>query len=266
MLRALARNGFQVNAETNTQKEKMIHSKTYLLPPAFLKKAQDRSNAVCFIENKGCGTGFMISEYLLMTAQHVIETAEIARNSKVTFGYDSALPEGRVACDVYHTKTWSLDPDTFFIQDPDIDVAICAISSEPKDQKRDWTPIPIRRNPSVVEGDCFNIIQHPSGGPKKFALRGWKLKTPEKAADKGLVQYDTDTMPGSSGSPVFNDFWEVVAVHNSSVQDEKANQGTYIDVVIDWMLNKTANFKNHQKELVDALKLEQKSNEQKSSK
>jgi hypothetical protein len=28
------------------------------------------------------------------------------------------------------------------------------------------------------------------------------------------LQYTTDTLPGSSGSPVFNDDWEVVALHH----------------------------------------------------
>ena len=33
--------------------------------------------------------------------------------------------------------------------------------------------------------------------------------------DDNVVQYLTDTMPGSSGSPVFNAAWEVVALHHS---------------------------------------------------
>lgn len=30
-----------------------------------------------------------------------------------------------------------------------------------------------------------------------------------------VVQYITSTLPGSSGSPVFNDSWEVVALHHA---------------------------------------------------
>jgi V8-like Glu-specific endopeptidase len=30
-----------------------------------------------------------------------------------------------------------------------------------------------------------------------------------------VVQYLTDTMPGSSGSPVFNDKWELIVLHHS---------------------------------------------------
>jgi len=29
------------------------------------------------------------------------------------------------------------------------------------------------------------------------------------------LQYTTDTLPGSSGSPVFNDAWEVIALHHA---------------------------------------------------
>ena len=32
-----------------------------------------------------------------------------------------------------------------------------------------------------------------------------------------FLHYETDTEPGSSGSPVFNDQWEVVALHHASV-------------------------------------------------
>ena len=32
-----------------------------------------------------------------------------------------------------------------------------------------------------------------------------------------FLHYRTDTAPGSSGSPVFNDQWEVVALHHSGV-------------------------------------------------
>jgi len=34
-------------------------------------------------------------------------------------------------------------------------------------------------------------------------------------ADTQVVQYTTSTEPGSSGSPVFNDDFEVVAIHHS---------------------------------------------------
>ena len=39
------------------------------------------------------------------------------------------------------------------------------------------------------------------------------------------LQYTTDTMPGSSGSPVFNDEWHVVAIHHAGGDLVKNSQG-----------------------------------------
>ena len=56
-------------------------------------------------------------------------------------------------------------------------------------------------------------------------------------ADEDIVQYWTDTEPGSSGSPVFNERWELVALHHLSLEArtpegrEYRNQGRRIDRV-----------------------------------
>jgi V8-like Glu-specific endopeptidase len=58
------------------------------------------------------------------------------------------------------------------------------------------------------------------------------------SVDNGKVQYMTDTQEGSSGSPVFNSNWEVVALHHSSTRysenggrDKLCNQGTSSEVL-----------------------------------
>ncbi|MGY3404144.1 hypothetical protein ACVWZV_000257 [Bradyrhizobium sp. GM5.1] len=55
-----------------------------------------------------------------------------------------------------------------------------------------------------------NIIQHPNGLPKMIAVRDNVL---QYRTDRTLL-YETDTDHGSSGSPVFNDSWELVALHH----------------------------------------------------
>lgn len=61
------------------------------------------------------------------------------------------------------------------------------------------------------EDDWVAIIQHPNGLPKQIALH----RNTVAYAGAQFVQYLTDTLPGSSGSPVFNDHWEVIALHHA---------------------------------------------------
>jgi endonuclease G, mitochondrial len=48
-------------------------------------------------------------------------------------------------------------------------------------------------------------------------------------ASSPFAYYEADTEPGSSGSPVFNDRWEVVALHHSGVPATDS-QGRFLDV------------------------------------
>ena len=63
----------------------------------------------------------------------------------------------------------------------------------------------------AIIGQWVNIIQHPNGEPKQLVLRNNEIVD---TLDYFLT-YKTDTSPGSSGSPVYNDQWEVVALHHA---------------------------------------------------
>jgi endonuclease G len=55
------------------------------------------------------------------------------------------------------------------------------------------------------------IIQHPNGGLKRITLTA-NYVTGTRVP---RLHYTTDIMPGSSGSPVFNDQWQVIAIHHA---------------------------------------------------
>jgi Trypsin-like peptidase domain len=98
--------------------------------------------------------------------------------------------------------------------------------------------LPLRRA-SVQTGDHVNIIQHPGGGLKQISL----FANVVVFVGGGRVQYLTDTLPGSSGSPVLNANWNVVALHHSggwliepntgSKTTYYRNEGIMIDRIID---------------------------------
>ena len=57
----------------------------------------------------------------------------------------------------------------------------------------------------------MNIIQHPNGLPKQISV----YSNVVVFAGSDRLQYLTDTEPGSSGAPVLDRHWNVVAVHHS---------------------------------------------------
>jgi endonuclease G, mitochondrial len=167
----------------------------------------------------GYGTGSMISPRLLMTNNHVLDTIQGSRFSAIEFNYQSDLT-GQMRS----SQSYELDPDTFFITDPELDYTIIAVkdgtSDRPALSSFGWNRL-IEEQGKVILGEYVNIIQHPSGEPKQLALRE------NQVVDllDNFLHYLTDTAPGSSGSPVFNDQWELVGLHHSGVpaRDNRGN-------------------------------------------
>ena len=96
---------------------------------------------------------------------------------------------------------------SFFRNDKALDYAIVRVNGAPGDLYG-FVNLAKRAEPTV--NDFVSIIQHPQGGPKKIAFTDNKVS----AVFDDLVQYSTDTEPGSSGSPVFNQDWEIVGLHH----------------------------------------------------
>src|SRR5205823_431544 len=63
----------------------------------------------------------------------------------------------------------------------------------------------------IKTGDHINIIQHPEGRPKQISIQNNLVEY----VGGDVLQYVTSTSPGSSGSPVFNDGWQVVGLHHA---------------------------------------------------
>lgn len=159
----------------------------------------------------GYGTGFMVSPRLLMTNHHVLEGANVAQTSEVEFDYQSDRT-GRLL----NVAGFSLEPDVFFMTDKQLDFTLVAVKERsPRGhflKHYGWSRL-IGTQGKAILGDSLNIIQHPRGEPKQLVLRSNEVVD---LFDQ-YVHYVTDTEPGSSGSGVYNDQWELVALHHAGI-------------------------------------------------
>ncbi|POR51939.1 phospholipase D-like domain-containing protein [Bosea psychrotolerans] len=161
----------------------------------------------------GYGTGFLVSPRLLLTNWHVLKTETVAAIATAEFGYETRLGDGAAR----DGSIFRLRPDQFFLSQQDLDFALVAVEQTgTAGQSLDaygFNKLVDDDVDLIVKGQFANIIQHPSGQPKQLAFR--QNEVLEKPAN--FLHYRTDTAPGSSGAPVFNDQWQVVALHRAGV-------------------------------------------------
>lgn len=195
---------------------------------AFLLEGGRVRRAIAYVESNDAreartGTGFLISDRLFLTNQHVIPDADAAKGTVITFDREM-LANGRPSA----TTSFWLDPDTFalFSDVAKLDYALIAVGqrSGGSAELADLGSCPISGSKDRHRiGMNVNIIQHPGGLPKMIAVRNNLLTD---RTDRTLL-YETDTEQGSSGSPVFNDLWEIIALHHwgSPYLEEKDDEG-----------------------------------------
>src|SRR5262249_29251738 len=158
---------------------------------------------------RGFGTGSLVGPGLLLTNHHVLPDAAAAASSAVEFGFEGGH-DGRDRAGV----AFLLRPDVRFLTDPadglDLTLVAVAATGEPGAELEafGWNRAMEGDDPVLVR-QYVNIIQHPQGRPKQVALRD------NQVIDllDDFLHYRADTEPGSSGAPVFNDFWELVGLH-----------------------------------------------------
>jgi V8-like Glu-specific endopeptidase len=189
--------------ESNTL-EKIIGENT-LRPIAFLSRAIDVSNCVCFIGYPGDGgTGFLVGENLVITNNHVIHDVGQLSQCFFRFNYQLGVDGSPMQTTDYKAKEGG-----FFHTNPSLDYTIIELENSPGTK---WGYSKLLSTVNVKPKESrVNIIQHPGGGPKQISLQNNFLEY----MDDKVIQYVTSTLNGSSGSPVFDDQWNVVGLHHS---------------------------------------------------
>jgi V8-like Glu-specific endopeptidase len=217
------------------QLEKITGAMSTLRPISFLQRGLEMSRPVARVAfaDGSSGSGFLIKDNLLITNNHVISSEAVAQAATVEFNYQKTVQGLDAKVDGY-----PLAPEKGF-----------ATSPEEEQGGDDWTAVRVQGDPNETWGalalghaapnveDEVIIIQHPGGGQKQIALSHNVVAF----VNGRRLQYLTDTLEGSSGSPVFSTDWQVVAVHHKggwlrephSKRVVYRNQGVHVNVLIE---------------------------------
>jgi V8-like Glu-specific endopeptidase len=235
----------------HTVLERIIDKTSNLQSVSFLTRGArtTRATARISLDDRGrfvpIGTGFLVSPTLLLTNNHVLPDAGEALRSVVEFNCEvdaDGMPVTVALC--------RLDPQTLFLTDGHLDYTLVAVrprvAGTRPGEEFGWNQL-IAEQGKVVTGESINVVGHPMGRLKEIAIRNGTLLPQHEQ----FLQYTTDTQQGSSGSGVYNDQWEVVALHHAGVPRTDANghwlkrDGTVMgpgdtDADVHWVANEGA--------------------------
>ena len=188
-----------------------------LLPINFLAKGLQKSKSVGKVEIKignnqySVGTGFLfkvknIDDLFFITNYHVINSQKDIDKTRIIFDYELDIEGNTIP-----SRSFNIDADGpwYCSEVQDCDATIFKLLDK-NNTLSEYGYIRLKEI-EISKNDFVNIIQHPKGEMKQISLyHNIVTNTNDR-----VVQYLTDTLKGSSGSPVFNSDWDVVAVHHS---------------------------------------------------
>jgi endonuclease G, mitochondrial len=170
---------------------------------------------------EGYATGFLVAPGVLLTNWHVLKNAAIAKATTVSFDAEDDVRGMPLAA-----KVFKLRPQDLFVCDEELDFAFVAVDQVSIDEKTSVQSFGFLRlfsqTGKIVRDEYATIIQHPRGRQKHVAARNNKVvvyvyDAESAAPDNNFLYYQTDTLTGSSGSPVLSDQFFVVALHRRAV-------------------------------------------------
>jgi Trypsin-like peptidase domain/Concanavalin A-like lectin/glucanases superfamily len=220
---------------------------TYLDGLSFLSK---NINELLKLNPFALGTGFLVGENYLLTNHHVLPDAATAQQCFAQFGYEGELRD----CGI---SEYDFDPQSFFVSDPELDYTLIQLKPNPYSKrtagyKFDWInlveseelsapPLSTAQSKQLFDelkklgygeeairsrlypdpddatgklpGNRTAIIEHPRGRRKEIVLNNNIIV--RKTFNN--LTYTTDTDYGSSGSPVFNMNWQLIALNKRVV-------------------------------------------------
>lgn len=181
---------------------------------AFLSRGVDRAASVCRIEVEGhgaIGTGFLLSQDLLLTNYHVLEDGRLADDPsrwRLCFGRMTSATGTETTGQTFQLAD---NPIVRFSPTDQLDYVLLRVESAILEANAIRSVDYIQTSPK--KGTGIHVLQHPDGEAMKVVF-GTNGITGVYEHD-GLIQYISQTSTGSSGSPCFNDDWQLIALHHA---------------------------------------------------
>jgi len=246
LFKVAQRTGLTSTSAPKSTLEKLVGGNTTFLDVAAWRGALTRTEwKVCRIDvdGHGAGTGFLVGPDAVLTNQHVVERAITGADPHqvITCRFDYKVGEagdviaaGQVVDLAHADNEWLIDSAPYSAIDiePDpksadpapgeLDYALLRLAtrfgdqptggSEGEGEPRSWlkldaTPI------DFAHVSTIGILQHPNSEPLKLALGMEQDITANGAGNR--IRYKVPTLPGSSGSPVFDSDWRLIALHHA---------------------------------------------------
>lgn len=186
------------------------HSVARLQVPAIYRGTPD-------VSHYSFGTGWLIAPDLLITNYHVVEARDQHEESVAYTDICAQVQGTLVWFDYWKEQSPPLKEHQgaeLVAYSQELDYALLRLKNDPQLASRRPLVI-IATRPTLRQGDHLNIVQHPQGGPLRYAIRNNYYVQNDQVKDH-LLHYLTDTEAGSSGSPVLNDAWHVLALHHAA--------------------------------------------------
>jgi endonuclease G, mitochondrial len=191
-----------------------LRPKPELWDVAFLKHGVDQAASVCRIEiaeQGAIGTGFLVSRDLLLTNYHVFEDSGLADHlSQWRLGF-GRMTSGTGTETTGQTFRLADSPIVHSSPTEKLDYVLLRVESAILEARAIHPVDYIPQSPR--KGTGIHVLQHPDGEAMKIVFGTNGITGVYE--DNGLIQYISQTSTGSSGSPCFNDDWQLVALHHA---------------------------------------------------
>jgi V8-like Glu-specific endopeptidase len=245
---SFAHKGGPIHIETALTGESQLEAllgDTEFYPLQFLRDALKRSRAVARVgrrpervkDPQSTGTGFLLDGNViapqlaeltfLLTNAHVVTSDDDVRRKYPEIDAlkvdetNVAFLEARdqASRPISVVREWFTSPPWEF------DATLLELESRPGGV----SPAPVAAD-RVVPRDRVNILGHPYGDEQVVSMQDNRVISVEPPK----LTYRTPTEHGSSGSPVFNQQWEVVALHHAgpAFSNSDGNEGVLIGDII----------------------------------